>query len=128
MWEQAGGNGGGRNLEPDQVYSGRAGDRLIKLIFENPLDGIAGIQAAIDQFNALPGEHSRSAEELFKDWAVTVYLDDERSPRWNINAFDFATRPPLRGRSRWPTTSTGAGTSSRAPCRRPSGATAASAG
>ena len=127
VWEQAGGNGGG-NLEPDQVYSGRAGDRLIKLIFENPLDGMAGIQAAIDQFNALPGEHSRSAEELFKDWAVTVYLDDEASPRWNINAFDFGDPATTRGRSRWPTTSTGAAaTSSRAPCRRPSGATATSA-
>ncbi|HEX6022629.1 MAG TPA: hypothetical protein VFZ00_11585 [Solirubrobacter sp.] len=88
VWEQAGGNGGG-DLEPDQSYSGRAGDRLIQLIFENPLDGMEGLQAAIDQFNALPGEHSRSAEELFKDWAVTVYLDDERSNRWNIDAFDF---------------------------------------
>jgi hypothetical protein len=88
VWEQAGGNGGG-NLEPDQVYSGRAGDRLIKLIFENQLDGMEGVQAAINQFNALPGEHSRSAEELFKDWAVSVYLDDEDSPRWNIEAFDF---------------------------------------
>jgi hypothetical protein len=88
VWEQAGGNGAG-NLEPDQVYSGRAGDRLIKLIFEDAADGMEGVQAAINQFNALPGEHSRSAEELFKDWAVSVYLDDERSDRWNINAFDF---------------------------------------
>jgi hypothetical protein len=88
VWEQAGGNGGG-DLEPDQDYSGVAGDRLIKLIFENPLDGMEGVQAAIDRFNALPGEHSRSAEELFKDWAVTVYLDDEDSDRFDIHAFDF---------------------------------------
>jgi hypothetical protein len=75
VWEQAGG--------------GDSGDRLIKLIFENPADGMEGVQAAIDQFNALPGEHSRSAEELFKDWAVTVYLDDEASDRWNIEEFNF---------------------------------------
>jgi hypothetical protein len=88
VWEQAGGNGGG-DLDPDQTYSGVAGDRLIKLIFEQELDGMEGVQAAIDEFNALPGPDSRSAEELFKDWAVSVYLDDEASDRFDINAFDF---------------------------------------
>ena len=48
-----------------------------------------GVQAAIDQFNAETGANLRSAEELFKDWAVTVYLDDEDSDRFDINAFDF---------------------------------------
>ncbi|HET6547238.1 MAG TPA: hypothetical protein VFG79_02195 [Solirubrobacter sp.] len=88
LWEQAGGNGGG-DLEPDQVYSGVAGDLLIKLIFQNPADGLAGVQAAIDEFNAESGADLRSAEEFFKDWAVTVYLDDEASSRFDINAFDF---------------------------------------
>ena len=95
VWEQAGGNGGG-DLSPDQTYSGAAGDLLIKLIFENPADGMEGVQAAIDAFNARTGANLRSAEELFKDWAVTVYLDDEDSSRFDINAFDFgdpATTP-----------------------------------
>jgi hypothetical protein len=95
VWEQAGGNGGG-DLSPDQTYSGTAGDLLIKLIFENPADGMDGVQAAIDAFNAQTGADLRSAEELFKDWAVTVYLDDEDSSRFDINAFDFgdpATTP-----------------------------------
>ena len=95
VWEQAGGNGGG-DLSPDQTYSGTAGDLLIKLIFENPADGMEGVQAAIDAFNARTGADLRSAEELFKDWAVTVYLDDEDSSRFDINAFDFgdpATTP-----------------------------------
>ena len=95
VWEQAGGNGGG-DLSPDQTYSGAAGDLLIKLIFENPADGMEGVQAAIDAFNARTGADLRSAEELFKDWAVTVYLDDEDSSRFDINAFDFgdpATTP-----------------------------------
>ena len=95
VWEQAGGNGGG-DLSPDQTYSGTAGDLLIKLIFENPADGMEGVQAAIDAFNAQTGADLRSAEELFKDWAVTVYLDDEDSSRFDINAFDFgdpATTP-----------------------------------
>ena len=95
VWEQAGGNGGG-DLSPDQTYSGTAGDLLIKLIFENPADGMEGVQAAIDAFNARTGADLRSAEELFKDWAVTVYLDDEDSSRFDINAFEFgdpATTP-----------------------------------
>ena len=37
----------------------------------------------------MPGQHSRDAETLFKDWAVRVYLDDEGSDRFDINAFDF---------------------------------------
>ncbi len=31
----------------------------------------------------------RSAEELFQDWAVAVYLDDEASDRFDIKAVDF---------------------------------------
>ena len=48
-----------------------------------------GVQAAIDRFNAETGANLRSARELFMDWAVTVYLDDEGSPRFDIKAFDF---------------------------------------
>jgi hypothetical protein len=95
LWEQAGGNGGG-DLSPDQAYSGTGGDLLIKLIFENPADGMEGVQAAIDAFNARTGADLRSAEDLFEDWAVAVYLDDEDSSRFDIRAFDFgdpATTP-----------------------------------
>jgi hypothetical protein len=91
LWEQAGGNGGtgAQQYKPDLTYSGRAGDLLIKRIFQNPLDGMAGVQAAITQFNAETGGHLRSAKELFQDWAVAIYLDQEGSDLFDIRAFDF---------------------------------------
>jgi len=50
-----------------------------------------GIQAAIDQFNAMghPGleQPLRSAEELFKDWVVAVYLD--REDRFDFRSLNF---------------------------------------
>ncbi len=88
LWEQAGGNGGG-DLAADLEYDGQNGDRLIKLIFENPADGMQGVQAAIDQYNATlqPGETAlESAEDFFKDWAVAIWLDAEV----NGTKFDFA--------------------------------------
>jgi hypothetical protein len=88
LWEQAGGNGGG-NLTPDSHYDGRAGDLLIKRIFENQADGMDGVQKAIDQFNAETGSRLRSANQLFEDWAVTMYLDDEKSALWNLANFDL---------------------------------------
>jgi hypothetical protein len=88
LWEQAGGNGDG-TYNPDGDYDAKGGDLLIKKIFENQADGVEGVQAAIAAYNAATGAKLRSARELFEDWAVTVYLDDERSSRWNIRAFDF---------------------------------------
>ena len=88
LWEQAGGNGDG-TYTPDQQYDGAGGDLLIKLIFENPADGMDGVQAAIDQFNAQTGAGLRSAKVLYQDWAVAVYLDDEASDRFDIKAVDF---------------------------------------
>lgn len=88
LWEQAGGNGDG-TFEPDLEYDGAGGDLLIKLIFENQGDGMAGVQAAIDEFNAATGGSLRTAEELYEDWAVAVYLDDEDSERFDIKAVDF---------------------------------------
>ena len=90
LWEQAGGNGGG-DLDPDQIYDGVAGDLLIKTIFAEQADGMVGVQEAIDAYN---GDLStttdlRSAEELFRDWAVTMYLDDEDSAQWNLVNFDL---------------------------------------
>ena len=70
-------------------YDGAGGDLLIKLIFAEQEDGMIGVQNAIDTFNAETGAQLRSAEELFQDWAVAVYLDDEASPRFDIKAVDF---------------------------------------
>ena len=88
LWEQAGGNGGG-DLTPDLDYDNRAGDKLIKLIFEEQADGMEGVQKAIDSYNAGAGPDLESAQELFMDWVVTVYLDDEDSNLWDLENFDF---------------------------------------
>ncbi|WP_350349531.1 hypothetical protein ABIQ69_06350 [Agromyces sp. G08B096] len=88
LWEQAGGNGDG-TYEPDLQYDAAGGDLLIKRIFEEQADGMAGVQAAIDTFNAETGGDLRTAAELYQDWAVAVYLDDEASERFDIKAVDF---------------------------------------
>ena len=89
LWEQAGGNGGG-NLDPNDLdYDNTAGDRLIKLIFEEQADGMEGVQNAITTYNAGPEADLRSAAELFQDWAVTMYLDDEGSSRFDLVNFDL---------------------------------------
>jgi hypothetical protein len=94
LWEQAGGNGDG-TYAPDQDYDPAGGDLLIKLIFQNAADGMEGVQAAIDRFNALghPGtdEPLRSARELFEDWAVAIYLDDESTDRFDLKNLDLGT-------------------------------------
>jgi hypothetical protein len=96
LWEQAGGNGlddEDPRYAPDQNYDSTGGDLLIKLIFEHADDGMAGIQAAINEFNAMghPGleQPLRSAEELFEDWVIAVYRDDEGSARFDIKNLDF---------------------------------------
>ena len=89
LWERAGGNGGGK-LAPDLKYDGgQTGDRLIKLIFAEEADGMEGVQNAIDTWNAGPGANLESAAELFKDWAVTMYLDDEKSPLFDLKNIDL---------------------------------------
>ena len=88
LWEQAGGNGDG-SLEPDLEYDGKAGDLLIKMIFAEQADGMEGVQNAIDAYNAATGSDLESAQELFQDWVVTVYLDDEKSDLWDLENFDF---------------------------------------
>jgi hypothetical protein len=88
LWEQAGGNGDG-TFNADCHYDDAGGDLLMKLIFQNQADGMAGVQAAIDEFNEQTGAELRSAEELFKDWAIAVKLDDEQSDVWNFINIDF---------------------------------------
>jgi Immune inhibitor A peptidase M6 len=75
LWERAGGEGNG-DYTPDLEYDG-PGDALIKLIFANQDDSLAGVDAAIQQFNALPYADLPSATQLFQDWTLAVYLDDE---------------------------------------------------
>jgi hypothetical protein len=88
LWEQAGGNGGG-DLTPDLDYDATAGDLLIKKIFEEQANSMQGVQAAIDDYNAATGDDLRSAKELYEDWAVTMYLDDEASSLWDLENFDL---------------------------------------
>src|SRR5699024_5892590 len=68
---------------------GVGGDLLIKKIFENPANSVEGVQAAIDEFNAETGAGMPSFAEMYQDWAVAVYLDDENSDRWDLKAADF---------------------------------------
>ncbi len=99
LWEQAGGNGGNGpgQYTPDFTYSGVAGDLLIKLIFEEPADGMEGVQNAINTFNGLSsGPDLRSTTELFKDWALAIYLDQEGSSLYDIRAVDFGNRTYTR--------------------------------
>jgi hypothetical protein len=74
LWEQAGGNGGG-SLVPDQDYDNTAGDRLIKLIFENQADSWAGIEAAISQWEAEGNGNLPDVQTLYQDWVVANYVD-----------------------------------------------------
>lgn len=89
LWEQAGGNGPGGPTGPDQEYDGVAGDLLIKMIFAEPADGMDGVQNAIDDFNTATGANLRSAEDLFKDWALAVFLDYEGSDAFDFRNLDF---------------------------------------
>ena len=55
-----------------------------------------GVQNAIDDFNAETGADLRSAEDLFKDWAIAIYLDDEDS-----DLFDIQTSTSATGLGNW---------------------------
>ena len=93
LWEQAGGNGG-NNFDADLQYDGTGGDLLIKLIFQNQADGMTGVQNAIDEFNAAghPGRSTPlpSAEDLYKDWAVAIWLDAEvNGTKFDIKNINF---------------------------------------
>lgn len=88
LWEQAGGNGDG-TYEPDLEYDAAGGDLLIKMIFEEQADGVEGVQAAIDAFNAQTGADVPDFATVYQNWAVAVYLDDEASDLFDIKAVDF---------------------------------------
>ena len=97
LWEQAGGNGsaaGDAQYEPDSEYDGVAGDLLIKTIFEEQANGMEGVQNAINAYNDTlvdpeDGNHLPNVDELFKQWSIAVYLDDENSDLYDIKALDM---------------------------------------
>jgi hypothetical protein len=88
LWEQAGGNGDG-TFAPDLAYDGAGGDLLIKYIFEEAADGMEGVQLAIDRFNTDTGANLRSAEDLFKDWAIAIYLDTDDKDTFDFQNLNF---------------------------------------
>lgn len=88
LWERAGGNGDG-TYTPDLTYDGAGGDLLVQQIFANQADGMDGVQAALDEFNAATGADLPDVATLYEDWAVAVYLDDEDSDLFDIKAVDF---------------------------------------
>ena len=90
LWEQAGGNGDG-TYEPDLEYDGAGGDLLIKLIFQEQANGMEGVQAAVDEFNATTGGDLPDVSTLFANWAVAVDVDDEATDLFDIKAIDMQT-------------------------------------
>ena len=92
LWEQAGGNGGGgaAALKPDQDYDNAAGDLLIKLIFQNPADSWAGIEAAIAQWEAQTGGNLPDLQTLYQDWVVATYFD-QTGTKFGFTNLEFGT-------------------------------------
>ncbi len=88
LWEQAGGNGDG-TFDADGENDLAGGDLLIQYIFQEDADGMEGVQLAIDRFNAETGGDLRSAEDLFKDWAVAIFLDYEGSEPFDFQNINF---------------------------------------
>lgn len=90
LWEQAGGNGDG-TYDADLHYDAAGGDLLIKMIFANELNGAAGVQAAIDDFNADTGATVPDFDEVFANWAVAIDLDVEGNALFDFRALDMQT-------------------------------------
>ncbi|WP_145726064.1 hypothetical protein [Nocardioides sp. J9] len=90
LWEQAGGNGDG-TYTPDLEYDGAGGDLLIKMIFEEQANGVEGVQAAIDAFNAQTGGDVPDFMEVYNNWAVAIDADVEGSDLFDVKAIDMQT-------------------------------------
>ena len=90
LWERAGGEGG-NDYTPNLQNDG-PGDALIQAIFANGADSLAGVDAAITQWNATNGsaQDLPSATQLFQDWTLAVYLDDE-STIYGFHALDIGS-------------------------------------
>jgi len=92
LWERAGGNGNG-TYNADQYYNGKGGDLLIKMIFNNPLNGMDAVQDSITKFNKQTGAKLPDVATLFQDWILAVYLDDPASDIYQIRAIEISTDP-----------------------------------
>ena len=128
VWEQAGGNGDG-TYTPDLEYDAAGGDLLIKLIFRTRPTAWSASRTRSTRSTRQTGSHLRSAEDLFKDWALAVYLDTEGSSRYDIRAVDFgdpAFTPWTIDIANAEFYSTAAST--RARCPTPSGTTSSASG
>ncbi len=88
LWEQAGGNGDG-TFEPDKEYDAAGGDLLIKKIFAEQGNGVDGVQAAIEDFNAETGASVPDFAEVFANWAVAIDLDVEGTDLFDVKAIDM---------------------------------------
>ena len=97
LWERAGGNGasdGAGQYEPDFENDEAAGDLLIQMIFDEAANGMEGVQNAIDEYNAANTDDRYDlpdVEELFKDWSLAIYLDDETNSLYDIKAVDIGS-------------------------------------
>ena len=76
---------------PDQEYDGEGGDRLIKLIFEKQVDGMEGVQAAIDEFNAAarPSDSALAPRSCSRTGRSPSTSTTRTPTGFDINAFDF---------------------------------------
>ncbi len=102
-WEQAGGwlDDGALTTEVEdgnftKPYTGVAGDLFIKLLFENQANGIDGVQAAIDEYNAAiaggtQGYALPDVNTLIANWAVAIDFDVEASDLFDLAAIDLQT-------------------------------------
>jgi len=94
LWERAGGEGGG-DYTPNGVNDG-PGDRLIQAIFAAQADSLEGVQNAIDSYNNLATDKLPSADELYQDWVVTMYLDAEGT-KYDLHSFELGSEEASQG-------------------------------
>lgn len=102
-WEQAGGYAVDGVLTTEvaegdftKEYTGVAGDLFIKTLFNEPANGLDGVQAAIDAYNAAvaggtQGYSLPDANTLVANWAIAIDADVEGSDLFDLQAIDTET-------------------------------------
>jgi hypothetical protein len=98
LWERAGGNGEGvpaaQQYRPDSLNNHVNGDLAIQTIFREQANGMDGVARGIASYNAAnPGTKYDlpSVDELFKDWSLAIYLDDETDSAYDVKALDIGS-------------------------------------
>jgi Immune inhibitor A-like, MAM domain len=71
------------------------GDAFMSALHREPANGLAGLDAVLDQFG-----HSETAQEVIHDWLAMVALDETRDPG-NVGTTDVLTSPTLRSMVNW---------------------------